>query len=149
MAAADHLCLALDVASAEDAVAWVRRTRSAFGTYKIGLQAFCAEGPTLLDRVRAAGAERVFLDLKLHDIPNTVAGAVRSLGELGVDLLTVHVAGGRVMLEAARAAAPSGLQLVGVTLLTSLDQTLAAEVGLAEAPAALVSRRAALAADCG
>ncbi len=68
MAVADHLCLALDVASADDAVAWVRRTRGAFGTYKVGLQAFCAEGPALLDRVRSAGAQRIFLDLKLHDI---------------------------------------------------------------------------------
>ncbi len=149
MAAADRLCLALDVAHTDDAVAWVRRTRGAFGTYKIGLQAFCAEGPALIGRIRAAGADRVFLDLKLHDIPNTVAGAVRSLGGLGVDLLTLHVGGGRVMLEAARDAAPGHLRLVGVTLLTSLDETLAAEVGLTEPPAALVARRTQLAADCG
>jgi orotidine-5'-phosphate decarboxylase len=148
-AARDALCLALDVADADAAVAWVARTCGAVATYKIGLELFTSEGPSVVDRIRRAGAERVFLDLKLHDIPNTVAGAVRSLSRLGVDDLTVHVAGGRAMLEAARAAAGS-MRLLGVTVLTSLDAVALAEVGEGGAePADVVCLRARLAAACG
>lgn len=149
IAARDALCLALDVADADAAMAWVARTRDLVCTYKIGLELFTAEGPSVVDRVRRAGAQRIFLDLKLHDIPNTVAGAVRSVARLGVDDLTVHVAGGRAMLEAARVAAGS-MRLLGVTVLTSLDRAALAEVGEGETePAELACLRARLAADCG
>lgn len=147
--AGDALCLALDVADVEQAVSWVERTRDAVGTYKVGLQLYTAEGPAVVDRLRRAGARRIFLDLKLHDIPNTVAGAVRAAAALGVDELTVHVGGGRAMLESAQAAAGPVL-LLGVTVLTSLDAAALFEIGEGSlAPADLVLRRARLAAACG
>ncbi len=115
-----RLCLALDVPSSAEAVEWVRRTEGGFGVYKIGLQLFCAEGPSVVDRVREAGAPAIFLDLKLHDIPNTVAGAAASVGGLGVDYLTVHTGGGGAMIRAAVEAAPK-VGILGVTVLTSLQ----------------------------
>ncbi len=146
---ADHLCLALDVADARHAAEWVERTAAFVGTFKIGLQLFTAEGPAVVDRVRRAGARRIFLDLKLHDIPNTVAGAVRAAASLGVDELTLHVSGGRSMLEAASAAA-GDMVLLGVTVLTSLDAASLAETGEGMgSPEALVLRRAELAVSCG
>ena len=119
-----HLCLALDVPDTARAVEWVRRTSDQVELFKVGLELFCAEGPAVVRAVRAAGARGVFLDLKLLDIPNTVAGAVRSVTELGVDLLTVHVSGGPEMLaRAVEAAGARGPRLLGVTVLTSLDAT--------------------------
>lgn len=144
-----HLCLALDVPTPGEAVAWVRRTREWFGTYKIGLQLFCSAGRSVVSAVRDAGAERVFLDLKLHDIPNTVAGAVRALADLGVDQLTIHTGGGAAMMEAAVAAAEGRLTLLGVTVLTSLDEAALAAVGAEGPPEALAVRRARLAAEVG
>lgn len=145
-----RLCLALDVSTADEAVRWVERTASVFATFKIGLQLFCAEGPTVVRRVRAAGARRIFLDLKLHDIPNTVAGAVRSLARLGIDDLTLHIPGGPAMMQAAvGAAAESGIRLFGVTVLTSLDRNALARMGTDRDVAALVLDRARLAVQCG
>lgn len=144
-----RLCLALDVPTPEEAVAWVRRTRGWFGTYKIGLQLFCSAGRSVVSAVRDAGAERIFLDLKLHDIPNTVAGAVRALADLGVDELTIHTGGGQGMMAAAVAAAEGRLTLLGVTVLTSLDVGELAAVGAAGPPDALAERRARLAAEAG
>ena len=83
MTMTDRLCLALDVPDLQTAESWVRRTQGAFSVYKIGLQLFLAEGPRVVERVIAAGAPSVFLDLKLHDIPRTVARAVSSLEGLG------------------------------------------------------------------
>lgn len=145
-----RLCLALDVPGSADAERWVERTGHVFGTFKIGLQLFCAEGPSVVHRVRAAGARRIFLDLKLHDIPNTVAGAVRSLASLGVDDLTVHIAGGPDMLAAAaRAAEEAGVDLLGVTVLTSLDRPALARTGLDRDIPAVVAERARLAVESG
>ncbi|MCG6987085.1 MAG: orotidine-5'-phosphate decarboxylase [Gemmatimonadetes bacterium] len=114
-----ELIVALDGMSAEEALALVDRVGDACGFYKVGLELYTRGGP---DVVRALGERdrRVFLDLKLYDIPNTVAGAVRSAAGLDVELLTVHVAGGPRMLEAAREAAKERVKLVAVTLLTSL-----------------------------
>jgi len=114
-----ELIVALDGMSAEEALALVDRVGEACGFYKVGLELYTRGGP---DVVRALGERdrRVFLDLKLYDIPNTVAGAVRSAAGLDVELLTVHVAGGPRMLEAAREAAKERVKLVAVTLLTSL-----------------------------
>jgi orotidine-5'-phosphate decarboxylase len=114
-----ELIVALDGMSAEEALALVDRVGDACAFYKVGLELYTRAGP---DVVRALGERdrRVFLDLKLHDIPNTVAGAVRSAVGLDVELLTVHVAGGPRMLEAAREAAKERVKLVAVTLLTSL-----------------------------
>jgi orotidine-5'-phosphate decarboxylase len=113
--------LALDVADASAAWALLERVGEDAGFVKVGLQLFVAEGPPLVRALRESGRE-VFLDLKLHDIPNTVAGAVASAAAFGVQLLTVHASGGGTMLRAAaKAAAGSGLQLLAVTVLTSLD----------------------------
>jgi orotidine-5'-phosphate decarboxylase len=119
--------VALDAPSAPDALAIVDRLGGSADFYKVGLELFTAEGPAVV-RELIARHKRVFLDLKLHDIPNTVAGAVRSARALGVHLLTVHGAGGEAMLEAARDAAGGELDVVAVTVLTSLD---ASELGRA------------------
>lgn len=150
MSMTDRLCLALDVPDLQTAESWVHRTQGAFSVYKIGLQLFLAEGPRVVERVIAAGAPSVFLDLKLHDIPRTVARAVSSLEGLGVRYLTLHTAGGREMLSAAaEAATKAGIQLLGVTVLTSLDDQGLGETGVAESSAACVSRRSRLALDSG
>ncbi len=129
-----EVIVALDVPSAEEARALVRRIGDRGDFYKVGLELYTRAGPDFVRELRAAG-KRVFLDLKLHDIPNTVASAVRAASDLGVDLLTVHAVGGPSMLEAAVEAAgdapaagsdPSALRLLAVTVLTSLD---AAELG--------------------
>ncbi len=92
--------------------------------FKVGLQLYTAAGPEIVRAIAATGAG-VFLDLKLHDIPNTVAKAVAAAGELGVQMLTIHLAGGRAMIDAAIAAKALNLKLLGVTVLTSADaQTL-------------------------
>ena len=116
--------VALDHASQEDALALVDRLGGAGTFYKVGLELYTRAGPPVVAALRARG-KRVFLDLKLHDIPNTVAGAVRAASALDVELLTVHASGGMSMLEAARDAAAGGVRLLGVTVLTSLT---AAEV---------------------
>src|SRR5215218_2970396 len=103
------------------------------GGIKLGLEFFAAQGPRGVEAVAALGLP-IFLDLKLHDIPNTVAGAVHEVGQMGVAMLTVHAAGGRAMLEAAAAAAPAGLTLLGVTVLTSLDAADLAATGVSASP---------------
>ncbi len=149
MSPADRLCLALDFDDQATAVEWVRRTAGRIGTYKVGLQAFCAHGPRLVDAVRAAGAPRIFLDLKLHDIPNTVAKATARIAALGVDLLTVHASGGEQMLRAAGASADgTALQLLAVTVLTSLGPADLAAVGCRPSVEEAVEARARLLARC-
>jgi orotidine-5'-phosphate decarboxylase len=141
---------ALDVATVPEALALARLVGPHVGGLKLGLELFIAGGPDGVREVASAGLP-IFLDLKLHDIPNTVAGAVRSAAALGPAFLTVHAAGGRAMLEAAAAAAAgSGMRLLGVTLLTSLDDADLADVGLlgpsleAAARLALMARAAGL-----
>jgi orotidine-5'-phosphate decarboxylase len=113
--------VALDVPTAADALAIVDHLEGRCAFYKIGLELFTGEGPSVVRAVRDRGAE-VFLDLKLYDIPNTVRGAVGRAAALGVRLLTVHASGGRAMLAAAQtAAAGTDCRLLGVTVLTSLD----------------------------
>ena len=129
--------VALDVSTATDALAITDRLGDACRFYKVGLELFVSAGPTVVAALRSRGLD-VFLDLKLHDIPNTVAGAVRSAVRLDVRLLTVHAAGGPAMLRAAADAAGAGCGLLGVTVLTSL-----------EAPEGEVARLAALAAEAG
>lgn len=135
----DNLILALDVDEPEEALRWVKRMKGRMGIFKIGLQLFTREGPDIVRRVRDEGAD-VFLDLKLHDIPNTVAKAVTSCGALGVRFLTVHAMGGADMLRAAADAAAPGMTILGVTVLTShteedikelgFDHSIAGEVSL-------------------
>ncbi len=119
--------VALDVATSEAALAMARSLGDSCRFYKVGSELFTAAGPAVVHALRDELGADVFLDLKFHDIPNTVAGAVRSAAGLGVRLLTVHAAGGRVMLvaaqEAAQAAAARGAacDVLAVTVLTSLD----------------------------
>src|SRR5688500_14911842 len=115
------LIIALDRPDAAGALELVDRLGADADFYKVGAELFTAAGPAVVDALRERG-KRVFLDLKYHDIPNTVAAAVRSAIALGVDLLTVHASGGPAMLEAAaQAAASAGTRVVAVTLLTSLS----------------------------
>ena len=115
--------VALDVADRAGALALVDRLGETCAFYKIGSELFTTAGPAIVRDVQGRGAS-VFLDLKFHDIPNTVRGAVRSAASLGVRLLTVHASGGSAMLAAAAdAAAGSGCEILGVTVLTSLDAT--------------------------
>ncbi len=148
-----ELIVALDVPTASEARRLVAALGESVRFYKIGKQLFTAEGPQLV-RDLAAGGRSVFLDLKFHDIPNTVAGAVRSAASLGVRMMTVHASGGSQMLRAAaEAAAASAAKplVLAVTVLTSLDQAGLAEVGVSGPLAAQVTRLAGLAlkAGCG
>lgn len=115
-----ELILPLDQPSQRQALALVDDLGERVTYYKVGLELFTREGPGVV-RALHGRRKRVFLDLKLHDIPNTVAGAVRAAVELEVALLTVHAGGGRAMLEAAAEAASGPLRLVAVTVLTSLS----------------------------
>ncbi|MGF1679107.1 MAG: orotidine-5'-phosphate decarboxylase [Candidatus Methylacidiphilales bacterium] len=118
----DQIILALDVPTEEEAFLWMHRLQSRVGCFKIGLQLFCAYGPGLVQRATTLGIP-LFLDLKLHDIPNTVASAIRSLNGLNIRFLTLHTQGGTAMIESALEASESvpGMQLLGVTVLTSLS----------------------------
>src|SRR5262249_8029348 len=116
----ERLIVALDVSNGATAQALVQRVGDAAGIYKIGLQLFTHEGPALVRDLVGSG-RRVFLDLKLHDIPNTVSHAVRAATELGVHMLTVHASGGAAMMRAATDAAGAHLSILAVTVLTSLN----------------------------
>ena len=145
------LILALDVPTREEAAPLLRQLRGSLKWVKIGLQIFTAYGP---DYVRAVADEgfNVFLDLKLHDIPNTVAKAVESLAPLPIGMLTLHTSGGREMMAAAQKAAAQtkpGLLLLGVTVLTSTNAAGLAETGVAATPETQVARLARLAAEAG
>lgn len=125
----ERLIVALDFPTEMEALRLVDQISGQIGFFKIGLQLYTIAGPQLVRRVSASGA-KVFLDLKLHDIPNTVASAVASAGELGVQMITVHLSGGRAMLDAAVSARPADLALLGVTLLTSIDAEALQEIGI-------------------
>jgi orotidine-5'-phosphate decarboxylase len=152
---ANPVFVAIDTTDLNEAKGWAKRLHGAVGGIKLGLEFFAAQGPAGVRAVTAAvPGLPLFLDLKLHDIPNTVAGAVRAVAPLGPRYLTVHAAGGPAMLRAAaEAAAKSGgdrVRLLGVTILTSLDSVDLARVGFAEhAMAEHVASLAALARDCG
>lgn len=127
--ARERLIVALDVSSAREARELVTTIGDAAGLYKVGLQLFTAEGPGLVRELVGAG-HRIFLDLKLHDIPNTVGHAVKSAAELGVSMLTVHAAGGPAMLKAAVDAAGDRLTLLAVTVLTSMNDEELPQIGV-------------------
>ena len=124
----ERLIVALDIRSQGEALKMVSNLSGIVSFFKIGMQLFIAAGPTLVREIKDKGC-KIFLDLKLHDIPNTVAQAVESAGKLGVEFLSIHSLGGKKMIEAARKEAEkiktSGvpLKLIGVTLLTSLSET--------------------------
>jgi orotidine-5'-phosphate decarboxylase len=135
-----RLIVALDVPDAAAAAALVARLDGACSWFKVGMELFTAAGPAVLEPILKSG-HSVFLDLKFHDIPNTVAGAVRSAAALGVHMLTVHAAGGPAMLSAAREAL-EGLanppELLAVTVLTSIDSVQMEAIGLAREPSTQV-----------
>ena len=128
----ERLIVALDVSSATAAQRIVAAVGDSAFTYKVGMQLYTAEGPQVVRDLVASG-RRVFLDLKYHDIPNTVGAAVREAAALGVSMLTVHASGGGKMLRAATEAAHNGsssLQVLAVTVLTSMDDAELERVGV-------------------
>src|SRR5713226_10659525 len=146
-----HLIVALDVSSADAAQKIVAAVGDSALTYKVGMQLYTAEGPRVVRDLVASG-RKVFLDLKYHDIPTTVAAAVREAAQLGVSLLTVHASGGTKMLHAAVEAArekESGLQVLGVTVLTSMDDQDLNETGVKGLVVDQVVRLASLALEAG
>jgi orotidine-5'-phosphate decarboxylase len=126
---ADRIIVALDVATKEKALDLIEQLRDQISFFKIGLQLYTAEGPEIVRAVRATGAN-VFLDLKLHDIPNTVALAVESAAQLEIQMLTIHLSGGEAMIRAAVSAKPQDLLLLGVTVLTSADEQTIRQIGI-------------------
>ncbi len=133
----DRLIVALDFPSASAALSLVDRLEGRCDWFKVGLELYLAAGNAIVETLRARGHD-VFLDLKLHDIPNTVAGAVRSVSSVGASLLTVHAAGGAAMLEAAANAAAAtrdAPNLLAVTVLTSMDAAQLAGIGIPAPPA--------------
>ena len=140
--------VALDTQDVHRAAALARDLSGIAAGVKLGLEFFYANGEEGVLRIAEHGT-RVFLDLKLHDIPNTVEKAVRALAHLQPAILTVHAGGGREMMAAAKAAAPPETKVVGVTVLTSFDQDDLASVGVRSSPANQVERLAALARESG
>jgi orotidine-5'-phosphate decarboxylase len=147
----DELLVALDVDTATEARNLADQLRGTVGGFKIGSQLFTSHGPAIVEELAGRG-DRVFLDLKFHDIPNTVAGAVRAAARLGVWMVNVHASGGAAMMRAARAAASeeaarssrTGPLIVAVTMLTSLSEGMLGEIGVSGPMAAQVERLAAL-----
>jgi orotidine-5'-phosphate decarboxylase len=149
MKAAERVCLALDFPDRGKILAAAERFAGRAGWLKIGLEAFIAHGPSIVGETAARGA-RVFLDLKLHDIPATVERAVAAAARSGASMSNVHALGGRAMLEAAASAARDhSITLIAVTLLTSLDARALADLPMAGHPEGIARRLALLAKDCG
>jgi orotidine-5'-phosphate decarboxylase len=144
----NRIFVALDTPDLDRARALAQKVRHHVGGVKLGLEFFCANGPAGIRAVEEIGLP-VFLDLKLHDIPNTVAKAVQSLASLAPAVLTVHASGGRAMLEDAKAAAHPNTRVVAVTMLTSLDDDDLAATGVAGTAHDHVLRLADLARDAG
>ena len=140
--------VALDTPELDRALALTHAVRDYAGGVKLGLEFFCAHGPDGIARIADRGLP-LFLDLKFHDIPNTVAKAVAAIAPLAPAVLTVHAAGGLEMLAVAKAAAPSPTKVVGVTVLTSLDSADLQAVGIADPLADQVARLARLAHAAG
>ena len=142
------IAVALDAHDLETASAWARAVEPHVSTLKIGLELFCRFGPEAVASVRGGSRIDLFLDLKIHDIPNTVAGAVRSVARLRPTYLTVHALGGRAMIEAAAEQLPDG-KITAVTVLTSLNDSDLAEVGVAGLPGDAVRRLAVMSVSAG
>lgn len=142
------LFVAIDTPDLARALSLAERVRNHVGGLKLGLEFFAAHGHQGVRELAALGLP-IFLDLKLHDIPNTVASAIQALHNLAPSILTVHAAGGRAMLEDAKAAAPPSCRVVAVTVLTSLDGADLDSIGVAGGEHAQVERLTALAHQAG
>lgn len=156
ISAQDKLIVALDVDNADRALELCEALRDSVGMFKIGMQLFTAAGPDVVRKIVSRGG-RVFLDLKFHDIPNTVAMAGVEATRLGVSIFNVHASGGSEMMKRTAEAVTETAQrenltrpkVIGVTVLTSVDQQTLLEVGIAEDPKSVVSRLASLAKESG
>ncbi len=149
----EKIILVLDVSSREEAMKLVRPLYEHVGMFKVGMQLFTAEGPSLVREIVDLGG-KVFLDLKFHDIPNTVSHGVLEAAKLGVSLMTIHAAGGRAMMETVAKELKDKFgnrkpMVVAVTVLTSLNDTGLAEVGIARPMTQQVVAMAKLAEECG
>jgi orotidine-5'-phosphate decarboxylase len=147
----ERLIVALDVPSGSAALAMIDRLDSLVQWFKVGLELYLSEGNKVIEIIQNCG-HSVFLDLKLHDIPNTVAGAVRSVASTGAGMLTVHAAGGPAMLAAAQEAVaglPSPPKLLAVTVLTSMDAAQLTATGIESSPRGQVMRLAGMAYGAG
>jgi orotidine-5'-phosphate decarboxylase len=147
----DRLIVALDVADSQAALKLVNQLENVIQWFKVGLQLYISEGNRIVSLLRERGYS-IFLDLKLHDIPNTVAGAVRSVAATGAEMLTLHAAGGPAMLAAAQEAAAGAAtapKLLAVTVLTSMDQAQLEATGVTAAPNDQVMRLALMASASG
>jgi len=149
----DKIILVLDVSTRGEAMKLVRPLYEHVGMFKVGMQLFTAEGPSLVREIVDLGG-KVFLDLKFHDIPNTVSHGVLEAARLGVSLMTIHAAGGRTMMETVARELEDSFgnrkpMVVAVTVLTSLNDAGLAEIGIASPVAAQVLAMAKLAEECG
>jgi orotidine-5'-phosphate decarboxylase len=146
----DRLAVALDVPSEDDAIKLADRLGDTCQWFKVGMELYYAAGNSIIQKLRDRGFN-IFLDLKLHDIPNTVAGAVRSATKAGASLLTIHASGGEAMMTAAAeaASAPGSPRLLAVTVLTSMDANQLSGIGITASPAEQVFRLAKLAQRSG
>jgi orotidine-5'-phosphate decarboxylase len=147
----EKILVALDVASRESALGLADQLRGAVGGFKIGSRLFTAEGPSMVRALTERG-DRIFLDLKFHDIPNTVAGACRAAAQLGVSIINVHASGGAAMLKAAGEAARGvnpHTKVIAVTVLTSLNEGDLKAMGVAGTPGEQVLRLAQLTKSSG
>jgi len=148
-----QLCVALDGSDRDWILATAQQLRSHTDWLKIGLEAFTAHGPDLVREICSLGRS-IFLDLKLHDIPNTTARAAANCAQLGVHMINVHAGGGREMMEATVAAvkdvnSPQQTKIIAVTVLTSLDSTSLSEIGIDRGSESLVLHWAEMAHQCG
>ena len=149
--ARERLIVALDVPDAGSAIHLVQQLSETCSWFKVGLELYIAAGPAIVEKITDSG-KNVFLDLKLHDIPNTVAGAVRSAGKLGARMLTLHASGGPAMLSAAKdaiAGVTNPPELLAVTVLTSMDAGQLHATGVGRLPSSQVELLAKMGTEAG
>jgi orotidine-5'-phosphate decarboxylase len=146
--AADKIIVALDLPTKREALELVEKLRDQISFFKIGLQLYTAEGPEIVRAVSSSGS-KVWLDLKLYDIPNTVARAVEAAGRISVQMLTIHLSGGSEMIRAATSARANNMLLLGVTVLTSSTEGTLREIGIQDRLDDQVLRLAKLGVEAG
>lgn len=151
--AKDYIIFPLDLPSIKETKQYVKLLSAYVGMFKVGLELYISSGPEIINSIRSSGAGRIFLDLKLHDIPATVSRAVASIADLGVLFTTVHCGETKKMLEAAVSGSKGKVRILGVTILTSVSDKEISEAGFrpeySSNIAQLVMKRAAMAKDAG